>query len=80
MILLWIDDIRNPFEEWAERYAPYPPDEIVWAKNYDDVIQFLQKRGLPDEVRFDHDLGEVGENERNGMTCARLYHRLLHGL
>lgn len=49
MILLWIDDIRNPFDGWAERYAPFHPDEVC----------------------FDHDLGETGENERNGMTCAK---------
>lgn len=71
MILLWIDDIRNPFDGWAERYAPFPPDEIVWAKNYDDVMAFLKEKGCPDEVCFDHDLGETGENERNGMTCAQ---------
>lgn len=71
MILLWIDDIRNPFDGWAERYAPFRPDEIVWAKNYDDVMAFLKEKGCPDEVCFDHDLGETGENERNGMTCAK---------
>ena len=71
MTLLWIDDIRNPFDGWAVRFAPFPPDEIVWAKNYDDVMAFLKSRGCPDEVCFDHDLGEVGETERNGMTCAK---------
>lgn len=71
MVLLWIDDIRNPFEGWAEHYAPHVADEIVWAKNSDDVIGFLEKRGIPDEVCFDHDLGETGDNERNGMTCAK---------
>ena len=65
MTLLWIDDIRNPFDGWAERYAPFPPDEIICAKNYDEVLTFLEKRGCPDKVCFDHDLGETGENERN---------------
>lgn len=71
MTLLWIDEIRNPFDGWAERYGPFPPDEIIWAKNYDEVLTFLEKRGCPDEVCFDHDLGETGENERNGLTCAK---------
>lgn len=48
MILLWIDDIRNPFDGWPERYAPFRPDEIVWAKNYDDVVAFLKERGWQD--------------------------------
>lgn len=69
MTLLWIDDMRNPVDGWAETYALFAPDEIVWAKNYDDVILFLEERGCPDEVCFDHDLGEAGENERNGRTC-----------
>lgn len=71
MTLLWIDDIRNPYDGWAERYAPYPPDEIVWAKSYHDVTTFLTSRGCPDEVCFDHDLGEIGENEHNGFSCAK---------
>jgi len=29
-------------------------------------------KGLPTSVCFDHDLGEMGENERNGFTCAKL--------
>lgn len=54
-----------------DRYAPFPPDEIVWAKNYDEVLTFLQSRGFPNEVCFDHDLGETGADERNGLTCAK---------
>lgn len=50
MTLLWIDDLRNPNDGWADRYAPFPPDEIVWAKNYDDVLYFLSSHGCPDEV------------------------------
>lgn len=41
MTLLGIDDMRNPVDGWAERYAPFAPDEIVWAKNYDDVPRQL---------------------------------------
>lgn len=71
MTLLWIDDIRNPNDGWAERYAPYPADEIVWAKTYEEVLAFLESRGCPDEICFDHDLGETGEDEHNGFSCAK---------
>lgn len=47
MILLWIDDMRNPYEGWAERYAPFPPDEVFWAKSYDDVLAFLKNVAAP---------------------------------
>jgi len=44
---LYLDDIRNPKGDgW----------EIV--RNYDDFVQFINENGLPDEISFDHDLGD----------------------
>ncbi len=56
---LFLDDIRNPKTEgW----------EIV--RNYDDFVKYITVNGLPDEISFDHDLGDdiARENVENGMS------------
>lgn len=62
-ILLWLDDIRNPFtySDWLLQYAPdykYEPEthEVVWVKNYNQFVDWITKNGLPTEIGFDHDL------------------------
>lgn len=55
---LYLDDIRDPKTEgW----------EIV--RNYDDFVNFITENGLPDEISFDHDLGE--KDERTGYDAAK---------
>lgn len=56
---LYLDDIRNPKTEgWT----------IV--RNYDDFVKYITENGLPDEISFDHDLGDdiARENVENGMS------------
>ena len=44
---LYLDDIRIPQTEgW----------DIV--RNYEDFVAWIRLNGVPDEVSFDHDLGE----------------------
>lgn len=69
MTLLWLDDLRNPAEWVSSKYKEY--DEIIWATNYDEFVNWINTNGLPDAISFDHDLGEEGENERNGYTAAK---------
>lgn len=51
-------------------------EEIVMVKNYDEFVETIELRGLPEFISFDHDLGhfitnEEGESvERTGKTCA----------
>lgn len=55
---LYLDDIRDPKTEgW----------KIV--RNYDDFVNFITENGLPDEISFDHDLGE--NDKRTGYDCAK---------
>lgn len=74
MKLLWLDDIRNPFEDdWVKLYAPeYSErrDLIEWVKDYTSFTKWIVKNGLPDMICFDHDLGEDVAKERvsNGMS------------
>lgn len=44
---LYLDDIRTPQTEgW------------VIVRNYEDFVYWVRLNGVPDEVSFDHDLGE----------------------
>ena len=54
---LYLDDVRNPKSEgWT----------IV--RNYEEFVKFIEKNGLPDEISFDHDLGE---DIKTGYDCAK---------
>lgn len=54
---LYLDDIRNPkTEDW----------KIV--RKYEDFIDDITENGLPDEISFDHDLGE---QNKTGYDCAK---------
>lgn len=72
--LLWLDDIRNPFDEngkWLV-FSPIPqPFEVVWVKNYTDFVWWIRMNGMPDAICFDHDLGEEGAEEKTGLDCAK---------
>ena len=60
MRLLWLDDMRNPFDtemNWVEKYISNFNGETIWAKNYYDFVEWITENGLPDIIAFDHDLG-----------------------
>jgi len=54
---LYLDDIRNP-----------KSDGWIVVRNYEDFVQYIDKNGLPDEISFDHDLGE---DVKTGYDCAK---------
>jgi hypothetical protein len=59
--LLWLDDIRNPYEDhWSITFSPIPSNELghtEWVKSYDEFVSYIKQNGLPDAICFDHDLG-----------------------
>ena len=55
--LLWLDDIRNPFEDDWLVFSPITPDQVIWVKSYQEFIDWIRNNGLPDAICFDHDLG-----------------------
>lgn len=64
--LLWLDDIRDPFDpKWNT-----PDVEIHWVKSYPEFIDWIDTNGLPDIISFDHDLGEEKE-VGSGYECAK---------
>ena len=66
--LLWLDDLRNPFDTEANwtSVSPVPFDEIRWCKSYNEFCEYIKTEGLPYVICFDHDLGE----EHSGKDCA----------
>lgn len=74
--LLWLDDIRNPFlGDWLLQFSPeyyYEKDmgthTVVWVTTYHEFVDWINKKGLPTEIGFDHDLGD---NSKSGMDAAK---------
>lgn len=63
--LLWLDDIRNPFENNWLVFSPIEqPFEVSWVKSYKDFVHWIQLMGLPDGICFDHDLGYELPNDK----------------
>ena len=58
---LYLDDVRNPKSEgWT----------IV--RNYDEFVNYITDNGLPEEISFDHDLGEdPNKTVKSGYDCAK---------
>lgn len=58
--LLWLDDVRDPFEkegEWLV-FAPMRANEVIWVKDYNEFVAWITENGLPDGIAFDHDLAD----------------------
>jgi hypothetical protein len=58
--LLWLDDIRNPFENSWLVFSPIEqPFDVIWVKSYNEFTKWIKKNGLPTAICFDHDLGNT---------------------
>lgn len=69
--LLWLDDVRNPHENDWLKFSPIGKDvNVVWVKSYDEFVDFIQNKQLPDGICFDHDLGvpRAEELRKKGMS------------
>lgn len=76
---LFLDDLRVPAQvKWVD----LPPRDWTIVRSYDEFVSAIEKRGLPEYVTFDHDLGmdamlaanggiEYAGPEKTGMDCAR---------
>lgn len=58
---LFLDDIRNPVDAYLhdERMSLFEATLLLdWVivRNYDEFVECIRERGLPDTVSFDHDL------------------------
>ena len=71
-VVLWLDDVRNPFKvKWMDLILEGFPElgdcEVVWVKDYDRFVRYIETNGLPEYISFDHDLG-LG---KSGHDCAK---------
>ena len=71
--LLWLDDYRNPFDtetNWLV-FSPIPLKDIhvVWVRNYNGFVDWIQENGVPYAVCLDHDLGDDSEG-KTGKDAA----------
>lgn len=68
--VLWLDDIRDPFDykmNWVKEVIHLDISiPVTWAKNVDEFKKCVEQE-MPDIICFDHDLGE-GES---GMDAAK---------
>ena len=74
--ILWLDDYRNPNEwmDYVKMVCPImvkEPCVIVWVKSYDEFVEYITNRGLPDVIGFDHDLADEGSSEKTGYDAAK---------
>ena len=54
---LYLDDIRSP-----------PDSSWIVVRSHDEFVAWIQTHGTPDEISFDHDLGD---GVPTGMDCAK---------
>ena len=76
-ILIWLDDLRNPndpqWKTWLDMWSPIGRTgvDIVWLKSFKELKLYLLCNLWPDAICFDHDLGDVVDNEKTGYDCAK---------
>ena len=55
-VLLWLDDLRNPYEN-EEGLLPKVEDcHIIWVKNFNEFKIWIELYPQPTYISFDHDL------------------------
>ena len=69
--LLWLDDLRTPDNFHLDRFSPIDCDldelDVTWVKTEEEFKSYIQDKGLPVGICFDHDLGPGG----SGYECAK---------
>lgn len=58
--LLWLDDVRDPFDKNIDWLIFSPIGRNVdahWVTSYTEFVDWIMINGLPDGICFDHDLG-----------------------
>lgn len=74
MYHLFLDDERMPQQvTWVQlpSLEDFPSKEWLIVRSFADFVDCIETKGLPLFISFDHDLGEVGNNEKSGFSCAK---------
>jgi hypothetical protein len=66
---LFLDDIRTP----DMIYDKSESGDFVVVRSYDEFIEYIRKKGLPDMISFDNDLGldENGKVAHDGYAAVK---------
>lgn len=71
---LFLDDERMPINAFTytmnQRYVEY---HWVIVRSYKDFIKCIENNGMPSIISFDHDLGDVNNDngEKTGYDCVK---------
>lgn len=59
---LYLDDIRNPKTQG-----------FTIARTFEKAVELIQEKGMPNDISFDHDLGEDGNKKelKSGYDLAK---------
>ena len=86
MFKLFLDDMRIPSQAFLYTANPmYLDSDWVIVRSYDEFVDIIKERGIPDVLSFDHDLADehygTHENldeieyllyeEKTGYHCAK---------
>lgn len=57
-LMIFIDDIRQPYDVFRTTILPIYESDSKWVivRSYEDFVNVLKDKGIPDIVSFDHDL------------------------
>lgn len=81
---LFLDDFRNPEDAYEYfKQEDFIEKEWIVVRNYDEFINKIQEKGIPQILSFDHDLSDVHYthqdteipydeyDEKTGFHCAK---------
>jgi hypothetical protein len=70
--ILFIDDIREVTDIYAEEDTTF-----LLVRSYDSAVLLFESFGCPTFISFDHDLGEVYDDQRRELNGHRIAHWLV---
>jgi hypothetical protein len=80
---LFLDDFRDPEDAFQHMMLPvYLLEDWLIVRNYDEFINVIQEKGIPEMISFDHDLADAHYDnqvnipydeyqEKSGYHCAK---------
>ena len=81
---LFLDDFRNPEDVFLyTNISLYLTEKWIIVRNYDEFVEIIKEKGIPNTISFDHDIGISHYNhqedeipydqftEKTGYHCAK---------
>jgi hypothetical protein len=74
---LFLDDFRSPYDVFKNTLDPDYENNNSWTtvKSYEDFVNIIESKGLPEIVSFDHDLSQdhyLQENQEGDIQYLKL--------